>query len=54
MIDRFFLPIQVVIADNDKKWITKKIKCLITERQRAHQSKNYVTRNHLAKRLKNK
>ena len=49
MIDKFFPPIQVVVADSDKKWITKKIKCLIAERQKAHKSKNYCTRNLLAK-----
>ena len=49
MIDKFFPPIQVVVADSDKKWITKKIKCLIAERQKAHKSKNYTTRSLLAK-----
>ena len=43
MIDKLFPPIKVVIASNDKEWITPKIKCLIAERQRAHPSKNFVT-----------
>ena len=54
MIDKFFPPTKVVIADNDKEWITPKIKGLIAERQKAHLSKNYVSRNHLAKRLNRK
>ena len=52
MIDKFFPPIQVVVADNDKKWITKKIKCLIARRQKAHHSGNYGTRNLLAKKIR--
>ena len=52
MIDKFFPPIQVVVADNDKKWITKKIKCLIARRQKAHHSRNYGTRNLLAKKIR--
>ena len=52
MIDKFFPPTKVVIADNDKEWITPKIKGLIAERQKAHLSKNYASRNHLAKKIK--
>ena len=49
MIDKFFPPIKVVISNDDKEWITPSIKCLIAERQKAHLSKNYDTRDHLTK-----
>ena len=52
MIDKFFPPSKVVVAKNDKEWITPKIKCLIKERQKAHLSGNYSTRDQLAKKVK--
>ena len=52
MIDKFFPPIKIVVAKNDKEWITPKIKCLIAERQKAHHSGKKVVRDQLAKKIK--
>ena len=52
MIDKFFPLITVVIANNDKEWITSEIKYLIAERQKAHLNKNYEARDHLAKKIR--
>ena len=40
------------VADNDKKWITPKIKCLIAVRQKAHLSENYESKDLLARKIK--
>ena len=47
MIDKFFPLIKITVTDNEKPWITPKIKELISQRQRAHAAKNYDKRNHL-------
>ena len=52
MIDKFFPLIKMVIANDDKEWITTEIKYLIKERQKAHHSKKYNTRNHLARKVR--
>ena len=52
MINKLFPPIKVVVSNDDKKWITPEIKHLISERQKAHLSKNYEVRDHLAKKIK--
>ena len=52
MIDKFFPPKKVIVAKNDKEWITPKIKCLISERQKAHHSGRTEVRDQLAKRIK--
>ena len=52
MIDKFFPPIKIVVAKNDKEWITPKIKCLIAERQKAHHSGRTKVRDQLAKKIK--
>ena len=52
MIDKFFPLIKITVTDNEKPWITPKIKELISQRQRAHAAKNYDKRNHLAKKVK--
>ena len=52
MINKYFPPIKVEIANCDKKWITPKIKHLIAERQQAHLCKNFEVRDHLAKKVK--
>ena len=52
MIDKFFPPIKVVIAKNDKEWITPKIKSLIAQRQKAHHSGKQIVRDELAKKIK--
>ena len=49
MIDKYFPPVKVVTTQNDNPWITSKIKSLIAKRQKAHKSKNFCTRNQLAK-----
>ena len=49
MIDKLFPPIKVLITNDDKEWRTPEIKYLIAERQKAHLSKNYDTRDHLEK-----
>ena len=41
MIDIFFPPIRIVITEDDKEWITHKIKQLIAERQKAYMSRNF-------------
>ena len=52
MINRFFTPIKIVVAKNDKEWITPKIKSLIAQRQKAHHSGKQVIRDQLAKKIK--
>ena len=52
MIDKYFPPIKVVTFQNDKPWITPKIKKLIAERQKAHKRDNRFTRDTLAKRIR--
>ena len=52
MIDKFFPPIKIVAAKNDKEWITPKIKSLIAQRQKAHHSGKQVIRDQLAKKIK--
>ena len=52
MIDKHFPLVGVMSASDDKEWITSKIKNLISERQKAHQSKNYDARDVLAKKIK--
>ena len=52
MIDKFFPLKSVISAWDDKEWITPKIKCLIRERQKAHKSKNFDLRDHLATKIK--
>ena len=52
MIDKYF-PLKIVVStNNDKPWITSKIKTLITERQKAHKNKNFHTRDQLARKIK--
>ena len=52
MFNRFFTPIKIVVAKNDKEWITPKIKCLIAKRQEVHHSGREVIRDQLAKKIK--
>ena len=52
MLNRFFTPIKIVVAKNDKEWITPKIKCLIAKRQEAHQTGRQVVRDQLTKNIK--
>ena len=52
MIDKFFPPIQVVVANDDKEWITSEIKYLISKQQKAHHSENFAARDHLARIIK--
>ena len=52
MIDKYFPLITMVIAKDDKEWITNEIKYLIRERQKAHHSKKYNTRDNLAKKIR--
>ena len=52
MIDKFFPLIQVVVANDDKEWVTAEIKYLISKRQKAHHSKNFTARDHLARKIK--
>ena len=52
MINRFFTPIKIVFANNQKEWITPKLKCLIAKRQEAHHSGRQVVRDQLAKQIK--
>ena len=52
MLNRFFTPIKIVVAKNDKEWITPKIKCLIAQRQTAHHSGRQVVRDQLVKNMK--
>ena len=52
MINRFFTPIKIVVAKNNKEWITPKIKCLIAQRRKAHHSGRQVVRDQLAKKIK--
>ena len=52
MIDKFFPLVKVVATQNDKEWITPKIKSLIADRQKAHKSRSYSTRDQLAKKIK--
>ena len=52
MIDKFFPPCKIVISDDDKEWITPEIKRLIKERQKAHKSKRFDARDHLASKIK--
>ena len=49
MINRFFEPMKMVVAKNDKEWITPKIKCLIAQTRKAHHSGGQVVRDQLAK-----
>ena len=51
MIDKFFPLKSVLTASDDKEWITPEIKSLIRERQKAHKSKKFDLRNHLAKKI---
>ena len=51
MIDKFFPLRSVTTASDDKEWITPEIKNLISERQKAHKSKNFDLRNHLSKKV---
>ena len=52
MLDKFF-PVQTItISNNDKEWMTLKIKNLIIQRQKAHKLNNIELRNHLAKRVR--
>ena len=51
MNDILFPPIKMVIANDDKEWITPEIKYLINKRQKSHQSKKFDTRSHLAKKI---
>ena len=41
-----------MFANNEKEWITPKLKCLIAKRQEAHQSGRQVVRDQLAKQIK--
>ena len=52
MINKLFPPIKVIISNDDKEWITPNIKRLISKRQKAHHSKNFEVRDHLAKKIK--
>jgi len=52
MIDKYFPLVKVVTTNNDKPWITPKIKALISERQKPHKSKNFYARDELAKNIK--
>ena len=52
MIDKHFPLVKVVTTNNDKPWITQKIKALISERQKAHKSKNFYARDQLVKNIK--
>ena len=52
MIEKYFPLVKVVTTNNDKPWITSKIKALISERQKAHKSKNFYARDQLAKNIK--
>ena len=52
MINRFFTPIKIVFANNEKEWITPKLKCLIAKRQEAHHSGRQVVRVQIAKQIK--
>ena len=42
----------MVVAKNNKEWITPKIKCLIAQRRKAHHSGRQVVRDQLAKKIK--
>ena len=53
IIKKFSPPIKIVVAKNDKEWITPKIKCLIAQRRKAHHSGRQVVSNQLAKKDKN-
>ena len=52
MIEKYFPLVKVVSTNNDKPWITSKIKSLISERQKAHKSLNFYARDQLAKKIK--
>ena len=52
MIEKWFPLVKVVTTNNDKPWITSKIKTLISERQKAHKSLNFYARDQLAKKIK--
>ena len=52
MIDKFFPLVKVVMTNNDKEWITPKIKGLVAERQRAHLKRNFKKRDNLARQIK--
>ena len=52
MINKFFPLVKVVVTDNEKKWITPKIKDLISQRQKAHVTRNFDKRNHLTRKLR--
>ena len=54
MINKFFPLVKVVVTDNEKKWITPKIKDLISQRQKAHVTRNFDKRNHLTSKLRQK
>ena len=52
MIDKYFPLKKVIATNNDKPWMTSKIKCLMDDRTRAHTSGNFYIRDILAKRVK--
>ena len=52
MINKFFPLVKVVVTDNEKKWITPKIKDLISQSQKAHVTRNFDKRNHLTRKLR--
>jgi len=52
MIEKYFLLVKVVTTNNDKPWITSKIKTLTSERQKANKSLNFYTKDQLAKKIK--
>ena len=51
MIDIFFPLTKVVVTNNEKEWITPEIKLLISDRQKAHFSKNVDLCKHLSKKV---